>query len=884
MRNAGASSQRGHLRIFLGYATGVGKTYAMLEAAHRRRSDGEDVVVAYVETHNRPETEALLAGLELIPRQEIGTEGLSAEEMDLDAVLARQPQLALVDDLAHTNAPGLRHPKRYQDVEELLRAGIDVYTTLNVENLESLKDVVAQITGVDILETVPDRVLEEADIRLLDLPVEELLRRLEEGKIYIPPQQEEAMHDFFRPGNLTALRELALRSAARCVDGQMRAYMQSHAIPGPWPAADRLLVCVGTSSLSERLVRTASRLASKLDAEWFALHVAAPATEQLTPAEQTRVARTLRLAEDLGAQAVTLSGDSVAETVSAYVQNHNITKIVLGKPLRAHWLEWLHPSPLEGIIRSSPGVDVYVISGNAVGDLLGRPTHKGGWLPLPAVVWSVLAVLVATGVGLLARAYIEPTNLVMLYLLAVVVSAVRAGRRSAILASLFSVLAFDFIFVPPYYTFAVTDAEYVLSFLGLLLVGITISTLTARAREQAKAALYREAQTNSLYKLGRDLTAAADLATVGEVVLNRLQQTFGLTPVWGLPDAEGTIRTVGRNATALSLDPHERDVVNWVYQQGQPAGAGTETLGDAELYVVPLDSGNRILGVLGLRCAEKAERLSAEQRRLFESFARQAALAVDRVQLSDEAREAQVLRETEKFQTALINTISRDLRTPLAAITDSLEHLHEEDAFTDASTRRSLLDAASAGADRLNTLVDNLLHISQLEAGALRVLQERGTIEEIVETALAQLAHRLEGHSIEVDVPPGLPPISIDTELVVQALINLIDNAVKYSDHELPIQIRARLLEGEIAVDVLDRGPGIPSEDLQRIFDKFYRIPRDQATGGSGLGLSISRGIAEAHGGRLWVINRAGGGAVFRMTLPIASHQTSIVELAQLRA
>ena len=864
--------RRGHLKLFLGYAAGIGKTYAMLEAAHQRLAEEIDVVVGYVETHGRAETEAMLAGLEVIPRRPVEYHGAVLPEMDLDAVLARHPQLVLVDELAHTNAPGSRHAKRYLDVEELLDAGIAVYTTLNIQHLESLNDVVARITGVTVREKLPDGVFDEADeIELVDLPPHELVQRLREGKVYVPDQAAQAIQQFFRLGNLSALREVAMRRAAERVDYQMRAYMRTRAIRGPWPAAERLLVCVSAGLSSERLVHEGRRLANQLNAEWFALYVETPDHARLPEAARARVAHHLQLAQELGARIRTLPADSVAEGVVAYARKHNVTKIIAGKPLRPRWTEFMAGSVVDQIIRKSRDIDVYVIidplPASRADELVWRRPHAPGWRYAASLALVAAVTLLAQPLYKL----VSPTNLVMLYLTAVVVAAVYLGRGPALLASFAGVLAFDYLYVPPQLTFAVADTQYLLTFVGLLLVGVVISTLMARVRSQADAAQRREAQAVELSELSRDLAGAGNLEDIIQVVLSHVSESFGRDAAVLLPQADSL--QVRAFTPGFTLDANEIAVADWSFKHGQPAGRGTATLPAAQIRYLPLKTARGVVGVLGVRPAEANMFMAPEQRRLLEVFASQAALAIERAQLAEHARQAQLLQATEKLQSALLNSISHELRTPLVAITGAFSTLKSDEGKLDDAMRRSLIADGQEEAERLNRLVGNLLDMTRIEAGALRLRYEPAELQDIVGTALERLSSRLEGRAVTVDVRSDSPTIPVDLVLVVQALVNLIDNAIKYSPPGSPIDIRGREADGWAEIAVYDRGSGVRPEDLEHIFDKFYRVHRPDNVSGTGLGLSISKGIIEAHGGRIWAENRPGGGAVVRFTLPVHSPQ-----------
>ena len=643
IRRGETQEKHGKLKIFLGYAAGVGKTYAMLEAAQQRHQEGLDVVVGYIETHGRTETDALLNGLEIIPRHTTAYRGITLSDMDTDAILARRPQIVLVDELAHTNIPGSRHTRRYQDVLELLNSGIDVYTTVNIQHLESLNDVVSQVTGVTMQETVPDHILDEAhEIELIDLPVDELLARLEAGKVYIPTQAERARRKFFRPGNLTALREMTLRRAAERVDEQMRAYMQIHAIPGPWPAAERLLVCVSPSPLSERLVRTTRRLARRLDAEWIAAYVEIPG--QALPAEdEERVAQTLHLAEELGAQTIRLSGRSVAETLTSYALSRNVTKMVVGKPLRPRWQEWIRGSLIDQILLHSQDMDVYVISGKAEPDRPPAVSLGSARQPFPWLSYLLGAGLVwlVTLLGLPLRPFINPTNLVMLYLASVMLTAVWLGRGPAVMASFLSVVTFDVFFVPPYYTLLVADAEYLLTFAGLLAVGLVISTLAARAQDQARSARQREAQTAALYDLSQQLASVSSLADIAQTAVNHILAAFNSPAALFLPNGAGEHLLLQAGTADFELENDGYAVADWVFRHGQPAGRLTDTLTGVEGYYLPLQTSGQIIGVMAVKFPEEHERsFAGKQRYLLTSFASQIALALERAYLAEQAAES----------------------------------------------------------------------------------------------------------------------------------------------------------------------------------------------------------------------------------------------------
>ena len=885
-----APDNRGKLHIFLGYAEGVGKTYAMLEAAQLRRSAGIDVVVGIVDTHGRREIDNLLGDLEIVPLQQIDGDGSVSGEIDIDVILSRRPRIVLIDDLAHSNAPGSRHTRRYQDVLDLLNNDIDVYTTINVNQLESLKDVIVRITGAAVSESVPDYILDEAyEVVLIDLPVDELIMRLEMGKVSFPPGEEAAWRKLFRPGNLNALREMALRRAAERVDVEMRAYMQQHAILGPWPAAERLLVCVSPSPLSERLVRSTRRLSRWLRADWIAVYVEAPGHTRLSAADHDRVARTLRLAEDLGAEVVRLSGRSVAETVVDYAISRNVTKIVAGKPLRRRWQDLLHGSIVDQILQESQDLDLYVISGRSEAARASKESQKTSASPAarPAADWrayllSAGLVGLATLAGLPLRPYINPTNLVMLYIIAVMVAAIWLGLYPAIAASLISVFVFDLFFVPPYYTMAIADAQYLLTFAGLLAVTLVISALAARAREQEVAARSREEQTVALYELSQKLAPGAEISEIAQTAVQQVQKTLGRAAALFFVTSHSTNDNRKDPPALLAATPglrveeDARTVADWVFRYGQPAGRYTDTLTSAKGYYLPLQTSGRTIGVLSIEFTAEDRTFTTDQQRFLASFASQVALAIERALLAETARQARLLEETEKLQTALLNSISHDLRTPLASITGALSSLIEDAALLSETARAELLLTAWEEAIRLNRLVGNLLNMTRLQSGAMKIVCRPNDVEDLVGAALAQMPRRLTGRVVQSTIPLDLPPVEIDLALAVQVLVNLVDNALKFAPADKPIEIEAYEEGLWVIVAVKDRGPGLPEGDSQHLFNKFFRgpdvlAPRGSSVDGTGLGLSIAKGIVEAHGGRIWAENRPGGGALFLLSLPVAA-------------
>jgi len=862
-------SGRAKLKIFLGYAVGVGKTHAMLEAARQRIRDGRDVVAAYVDFPGRGETDSPLEGLEVIPKAQIDCMGMLLPEMDLDAVLARRPEIALVDELAHANAPGSRHEKRWQDVEELLASGIDVYTTVNIQHLESLNDVVAQITGVIVSETVPDRLLDLAvEIRLVDLPPEDLLQRLHEGKIYLHENEALAPEQFFKPGNLMALRELSLRRVAARVDDQMRAYMESRSIEGPWPVAERLLVCISGSPYSEQLIRTTRRLADEMKAAWHTVYIETPGVSKHARENRERVWRDLRLAESLGAQVATLTSTSVAEALIGYAVKNNVTKIVVGKPTKPRWREFLSTPLVDQIIRLSGSIDVQVVSIFDEQKSSPQSTSRPGTPPpWSGYLKSLILVLATSLVCEPAHRYLAPTNLVMIYLLAVVFAATRLGRRPAVLTAFLSVLAFDFFFVPPRFTFAASDPEYLLTFGALFTVGVVISTLVSQSRERAEAIREREVQTASLYHLSRDLAVASDLTGILEAMVRNIEESLGAQIAVLLP--EGERLEVKRANSNLTLDMKELAVADWAFKKSSPAGHGTDTLVSATLLYLPMLTSGDVLGILGVKLGSESDYASPLSRRLLQAFVTQAALAIERVHLSKQAEQAQVLQARDSLERALLNSISHDLRTPLVSITGALGALRDKGRVFEAAAREELLDGAFEEAGRLNRFVGNLLDMTRLESGALKLKQVPCDVEDVFGCALAALEPQLGDREIEVRVPSWLELVRMDMVLMTQVVINLLDNALKYTPLGSGIKLSAGLDDHTLNLMISDRGPGIPENDLKRVFDKFYRLPVPEGAGGTGLGLSICKGIVEAHSGSIRAENCDGGGLRMIVALPL---------------
>ena len=871
-----AEHARGKLKVFFGATAGVGKTYAMLGAAHEQQDDGVDVVVGWVETHGRAETEALLEGLTILPPRVVEHRGTTLREFDLDAALARRPQLILMDELAHTNAPGSRHPKRWQDVKELLKAGINVYTTVNVQHLECLNDAVAQITGVRVSETVPDSVLEQADdVELIDLPPDDLLQRLKDGKVYMPEQAKHALQNFFRKGNLIALREMALRRTAERVDQQMEVYRRDHAVVRTWPAAETIMVCVNMKPRGIRLVRAARTMATGLHAKWIAVYVQTPRHLRMPQADRDRVNQTLRLAELLGAETVMLSGANVAQELLSYARTRNVTKIIVGKPVRARWKEWVFGSVVAELVQQSGETDIYVITGEA-----GESRPLATQAVKRSSDWSsyglgVVGVGLSTGVAWLMFPYFGLANLIMVYLMGIVLVATRYGRGPSVLASVLSVAAFDFFFVPPYLSFGVSDIQYLLTFAVMLVVALTISGLAVRTKQQAELARHQERRTAVLYALSRDLATHRGVATLTQLAVKHVREVFDSQAAIFVADLNKRLVLQRGEQLFFEFDPKEAGVAQWVFEHGERAGQGSDTLPGASALYLPLVGSRGPIGVLAVRPTLATRFLDLEQLHLLEVLANQIALALERARLAEEAQQAHVSVETERMRNAILSSVSHDLRTPLATITGAASGLLEEKDHLGPAARHELAKSIYNEAHRLDRLVRNLLDMTRLESGTVQLQKEWHPFEEIVGAALTRLESRLNGHQVRTNFQPDLPLVLLDGVLMEQVLINLLENALKYAPPSTAIDLSATVSGHELVFEVADRGPGIPAGDERRIFDKFYRAGPARE-GGVGLGLTICRGIIEAHGGRIWVEKRPGGGAVFRFTLPIEQPQPMI--------
>ena len=880
-----ARAGRGRLKIFFGASAGVGKTYAMLLAAQAMLRTGGDVVVGFVETHGRTETAALLEGLEQLPPLLLDVKGAQIKEFNLDAALARHPALILVDELAHTNAPGARHPKRWQDIDELLTAGIDVFTTLNVQHLESLNDVVGGITGIRVWETVPDTFFDEADdVVLVDIPADELLVRLKAGKVYIPEQIERAAGNFFRKGNLMALRELALRRTADRVEEDVQAYRTDKAIERVWKTEASLLCCVGPAPGGEHVVRSAARLANQLDIEWTAVYVETPALQRLPSTERERILKTVKLAQDLGAKTAILSSGDPAVAVVDYARTHNCSKVIVGRNAVARRWPWAR-----GIAKRvgalAPDVDVIEIGrGEAKGAM--QPTqpadeaeaeHPKRLRKRLAYVWATLACIATTLIATPLAVYFDLANIVMLFLLTVVLVAVKFGRGPAAAAALISVASFDFFFVPPRFSFAVTDIQYLLMFVVMLAVGLITGQMTAGLRYQARVASYREQRAQALYEFARDMSSLLQTEQVVEAATKFIESTFQARVAILIPDDQERLQL--RHYAGVTLDVDLRVAAQWAYDKAQPAGAGTDTLPGSELLYVPLRAPMRTRGVLAIKASKRRLLMIPEQRRHLDTFAVLVAIALERVHYVEVAQQALITMESERLRNSLLAALSHDLRTPLASLVGLAEWLELTKPEL-AGVQRDTARAIAEQARRMSAMVNNLLDMARIQSGEVKLRREWQSVEEVVGSALKAAEPALANHRVEIALPRDLPLVEFDAKLIERVLYNLLENAGKYTPAGTVIGIGADASEGQLLVTVSDTGPGIPEGQREAIFEKFTRGSRESATPGVGLGLAISRAIVEAHRGKIWAeVNPGGVGARFCLTLPLGKPPAPTVEV-----
>jgi two-component system sensor histidine kinase KdpD len=871
-----ARAKRGRLRIFFGASAGVGKTYAMLEAAHNVRASGTDVVVGYVEPHGRAETERLLEGLEQLPFLSVAYRGIIRREFDLDAALRRHPATLLVDEFAHSNVvggePSPRHPKRWQDIQELLDAGINVWTTVNVQHLESLNDLVYQITGVRQRETLPDQIFDEAsEIELIDLPPDDLLARLRAGKVYVADEVTTAVERFFRTPNLMALRELALRKVADRVEAAARALPADRTRTRL--ASDRVLVAVGPDEQAEQLVRAGKRMADALDAAWTVVYVETPELLRLSDAERNRRIDVLRLAESLGAETVTLGGPSAAAVLLEYAQTRNATRVIVGAPKARGWRRWLRPSTPQQLIRHARTFDVVTVAvaeerlANRKQPRLSFPDENARPIRWDRYASALLTTAACTGVAFAMYPRFELSNLVMVYLLGVTVAGLRFGRAPALLTATLNVVAFDFFFVPPRFSLAISDAQYLVTFAVMLTIALVIANLMASVRQQTRVSGARERRTALLYAMSRELVATRGIESLARVAVSHVVEVFQCQAVVLLPNHEGKLAYPRDPPLERSLRGADLAVAQWVADHGRQAGLGTDTLPAAPALYVPLREG-KPLGVLAVLPSNQRRILLPEQRHLLETFAGQIGLALERAQLAETAEGARLNAERESLRNTLLASISHDLRTPLSVIAGAGSALAQHGAALDEATRVSLARSVETKAREMSDLVSNVLDLMRFESGHIVLRRDWQTLDDLVGAALTNLESKLTGHVVELRIPADLPPVHVDANLIVQVFSNLFDNIAKYTPPGTRVYVSAMIDGNFVRVLVEDEGPGLPVGAPERLFDKFQRGHDEGTVVGVGLGLAICQAIIRAHGGEIEASRREGGGARFEFTLP----------------
>jgi two-component system, OmpR family, sensor histidine kinase KdpD len=876
----------GKLRIFVGAAPGVGKTYEMLQQAQARKKDGYDIVVGIVETHGRKETEALLTGLEIVPRRQVHYKGQALTEMDVDAIITRHPQIVLVDELAHTNVEGSRHPKRYLDIEELIGYGIDVYTTVNIQHIESLNEVVAQITNVRVRETVPDAVFDRADaVELVDLTPDDLIERLKEGKVYVPKQAERALQHFFSPANLTALRELALRRTAERVDEQLLTEMQAHAIQGPWAAGERIVVCVSEDPRCAGLVRYAKRLADRLHGPWTALYIEGRRAVQLSEEERDRVADTLRLAETLGGEPVTLPAGSrgIADDVIGYAHAHNVTQIIIGKSTRPRWFEMLHGSVVHDLVRRSGSISVHVIAGDLLpGTSIPKKTLRTAdekkAFEVGPYLFATLAVALALGVAELVNYSIGVENTDLVFLTAIVGIAVRFGLLPSLFASVGSAFCYNFFFLPPIYTLTIADPHNIAAFALFTIVAVVVSHVAARGRLQAVTAQTRVRNVESLYSFSRKLAGAGTLDDVLWATAFQTAMMLSVRVVLLLPE-NGVLKIKSGYPPEDMLDDGDVAAAKWSFENNRVAGHGSDTLPGAKWLFLPMRTGRGAIGVIGIDSEKPGPWLTPDQRRLLDALSDQGALAIERVQLVEDMERVQRTAETERLRAALLTSISHDLKTPLASVIGSAGALRDLGNKLTDDEKVELLSTVIEESERLNRFIANLLDMTRLESGAVTPKLAPHDLSEIIGSTLQRANKLLRNHPVRLDLASELPMVSLDAVLFEQVLFNLLDNASKYAAPSTTVSIRTWRDQDSVILQVIDEGEGIAQAELEHIFDKFYRVQKtDQVRPGTGLGLAISRGFVEAMKGTIVAANRPDRrGAMFTITLPISREQAQEV-------
>jgi len=865
--NEAKREERGKLKVFIGAAPGVGKTYAMLRAAHARKKEGMDVVIGIVETHQRSETDAMADGLEQIPRLTIDYRGLSFQEMDIDAIVKRKPQLVLVDELAHSNIAGSRHPKRYQDVIELLDLGINVYSTLNIQHLESLNDIVARITGVTVRETIPDSILQQADsIELIDLTPEELLQRLKEGKVYIPELARMAMNRFFTPGNLTALRELALRQAAARVDDQMTNYMRSHAITGPWPTSDRVMVCIASDGQAIPLIRTAKRSADRRQSPWLVLYIQTHRHASMPVKARNEITQALHLAESLGGETMIVAGENIVDEVLRVARERNVSVIITGKTQRSFWSRLQRPSVAASILNRGGSFDITVMGMGS--DVKRRPSSsdeiKAPVKRLRRVPWSayvkativvMLATIVALSVSYLSRFSVFPTlsNLAMIYIVGTLLVAVDFGFKVSVFANILSFICLDFLFVNPRYSLKIESHDDFITLGFSFVIGVFVGYIGNRLQKQVRVTRKNAERTQALYDFNKTVAAVATLQDVMHAVVSQVADSLAARVAILLPQSD-RLEIGASYPQDLRLDTPSNAAIEWSWRHGKPAGFHSDTLPTAPYYSIPLRAGNQTVGVLALRL-DNGEPLTQDQENFLASLATQSAVAIERCKLAADITQAKLQTETERLRSSLLSSVSHDLRTPLVAILGATTSLRDYWDKFDNKSRSDLFSTIEDESERLNRFVQNLLDMTQLVSGGLKLKRQPCDIQDLVGSALSKLRKQIGNRPLRIDIPEDLPSVDGDFTILEHVLVNIFDNASKYAPADQPLTVTARREANYVKLAITDRGPGIPEAERDRVFDMFYRVKiGSMPSSGAGLGLAICRGFIEAHGGRIFAL------------------------------
>ena len=856
---------RGRLKIFLGMAAGVGKTFSMLSDGQDAKLRGIDIVVGYLEFHGRKETESISTGLELLPIRTIEHRGVTLKEFDIDAALARKPAVILVDELAHTNAPDSRHTKRFQDIEELLDAGINVWTTMNIQHIESLRDVVAQITGVFVQETVPDAFLERADeIELVDIPPEQLQQRLHDGKVYVPEKIDQALQGFFKKGNLLALRELALRHTADRVDQDLRKVRGQGSEIEPWHASERILVCIAPNRMAQRVVRAARRLANSLHAELIAVTVSSSRQFRVGPQAQSEMDAAMRLAEELGSRTVTLAGDDIVAELVGFARSENATTIVMGKPVRQRWKEIVFGSVVDHTVRHSGNIDILIITGDEDSGTPLRKVKRDTKWTWRGIIEALIVVSIATALGHLIGNESRHANIIMLYLLGVAGISVRHGRQEALLSAVLSVAAFNFFFVPPVHTFAVTDAQNVLTFAVMLAVAILISSLTVKLKEQSQAASDRERNTATLYQLSSKLAGTRSKTEMASFASKKIRALIGVESCVFRLTSKSDFQLLAPSDNSFEKPDKEQAVARWVIDHGKPAGASTDTLSGAEGFYVPLQGSLGTFGALGVHLGTRD--LETSQRHIVEGIASLLATALERAQYAKASHISALRAETERMRGDLLSAVSHDLRTPLASITGAASVLKDDEKLS--SQERELAATILEESDRMARLVRNLLDMTRVQ-GQLDLSFDWYNLNELVDSAVIRTKKLFE-KPVQVSRGPNQLLVHADGLLIEQVIVNLLENAARHAGKDSEVQILVGRARTMALVDVIDNGPGIPEAEQSKIFDRF----RGKSTGSIGLGLAICKAVLEAHNGQIYLVP-SNEGADFRIEFPLGEEASS---------